>query len=43
MATLARRLAGVRTAHVERGFPDPTKSELIRLTFRGPAIPPCCW
>jgi integrase len=35
MATLARRLAGIRTAHVERGFPDPTKSELIRLTFRG--------
>ena len=35
MATLARRLAGIRAAHVERGFPDPTKSELIRLTFRG--------
>jgi integrase len=34
-ATLARRLAGVRAAHVERGFPDPTKSELVRLTFRG--------
>ena len=22
-------------SHVERGFPDPTKGELIRLTFRG--------
>jgi integrase len=35
MATLARRLVGIRAAHVERGFLDPTKSELIRLTFRG--------
>ena len=35
MATLARRLAGIRAAHVERGFPDPTKGELIRLTHRG--------
>jgi integrase len=35
MATLARRLAGIRAAHVARGFPDPTKGELIRLTFRG--------
>jgi integrase len=35
MATLARRLAGIRAAHVEGGFPDPTKGELIRLTFRG--------
>jgi hypothetical protein len=35
MATLARRLAGIRAAHVERGFLDPTKGELIRLTFRG--------
>ncbi len=35
MATLARRLAGIRAAHVERGFPDPTKGDLIRLTFRG--------
>ena len=35
MATLARRLAGIRAAHVEKGFPDPTKGELIRLTFRG--------
>ena len=35
MATFARRLAGIRAAHVERGFPDPTKSDLVRLTFRG--------
>ena len=35
MATLARRLAGIRAAHVEKGFPDPTKGDLIRLTFRG--------
>ena len=35
MATLARRLAGIRAAHVERGFPDPTKSEIVRVTFRG--------
>ena len=35
MATLARRLAGIRAAHIERGFSDPTKGELIRLTFRG--------
>jgi integrase len=35
MATLARRLAGIRAAHVARGFSDPTKGELIRLTFRG--------
>jgi integrase len=35
MATLARRLAGIRAAHVEKGFPDPTKPELVRLTFRG--------
>jgi integrase len=35
MATLARRLAGIRAGHVERGFSDPTKGELVRLTFRG--------
>jgi integrase len=35
MSTLARRLAGIRAAHVERGFPDPTKGELVRLTLRG--------
>jgi hypothetical protein len=35
IATLARRLVGIRAAHVEQGFPDPTKCNLIRLTFRG--------
>jgi integrase len=35
MATLARRLAGIHAAHIERGFRDPTKSELVRLTLRG--------
>jgi integrase len=35
MATLARRLAGIRAAHVQQGFPDPTEGELVRLTFRG--------
>jgi integrase len=35
MATLARRLVGIRVTHVARGFPDPTRSELVRLTFRG--------
>jgi integrase len=35
MATLARRLAGIRSSHVSRGLPDPTKGELVRLTFRG--------
>jgi integrase len=35
MATHARRLVGIRAAHVARRFLDPTKSELIRLTLRG--------
>jgi integrase len=35
MATLARRLVGIRLTHAVRGFPDPTSSELVRLTFRG--------
>lgn len=34
-ATLARRLVAVRRAHVLRGFADPTKAELVRLTLRG--------
>jgi len=34
-ATLARRLVGIRGAHVDRGFADPTDAELVRLTFRG--------
>jgi integrase len=35
MATLARRLVAIRLAHAARGLPDPTQSELVRLTFRG--------
>jgi integrase len=35
MATLARRLVGIRVTHVMRGLVDPTRSELVRLTFRG--------
>ncbi len=35
MATLARRLVAIRRAHARRGLPDPTKSELARLTLRG--------
>jgi integrase len=35
VATLARRLVGIRVAHVMRGLPDPTRCELVRLTFRG--------
>jgi integrase len=35
MATLARRLVGIRLTHVARGLPDPTRLELVRLTFRG--------
>jgi integrase len=35
MATLARRVVGIRAAHAARGFADPTDSELVRLTFRG--------
>jgi integrase len=35
MATLARRLVSIRVTHLGRGFPDPTRSELVRLIFRG--------
>lgn len=35
MATLARRLVSIRVTHVAREFPNPTGSELVRLTFRG--------
>jgi integrase len=35
MATLARRLVSIRVTHVVRGLSDPTRSELVRLTFRG--------
>lgn len=35
ISTLARRLVAIRSAHISRGLPDPTRSELVRLTFRG--------
>jgi integrase len=35
MSALARRLVAIRSAHIGRGLMDPTKSELVRLTFRG--------
>jgi integrase len=35
MSTLARRLVAIRSAHKTRELPDPTKSELVRLTLRG--------
>jgi integrase len=35
MATLARRIVAIRRAHILRDLPDPTKSELVRLTIRG--------
>jgi integrase len=35
ISTLTRRLVAIRLAHAARGLPDPTKSELVRLTFRG--------
>jgi hypothetical protein len=34
-ATLARRLVAIGQLHRARGYPDPTRSELVRLTFRG--------
>jgi integrase len=35
VATLARRLVAIRRAHALHGMPDPVRSELVRLTFRG--------
>jgi integrase len=35
VATLARRLVAIRRAHALQGLPDPIRSELVRLTFRG--------
>ncbi len=32
---LARHLVAIRRAHALRGLPDPVRSELVRLTFRG--------
>ena len=34
-ATLARRLVGKRRAHLDRGFGDPTKDDLVRTVLRG--------
>jgi integrase len=35
VSTLARRLVAIRSAHKSRGLPDPSASELVRLTLRG--------
>jgi len=35
MATLARRVVAIRREHTLRSLPDPTKSQLVRLTLRG--------
>ena len=35
IATLRRRLVAIRSAHIVYALQDPTKSELVRLTFRG--------
>ena len=35
MATLSRRIVAIRRVHVLAGLPDPTKTELVRLTIRG--------
>ena len=35
IATLRRRLVAIRSAHIAYALQDPTKSELVRLTFRG--------
>jgi integrase len=35
IATLTRHLASVSKAHEARGLPNPTRSELVRVTMRG--------
>lgn len=35
MATLQRRIVSIAKAHTMQGLTDPTKNELVRLTFRG--------
>jgi integrase len=35
IATLRRRLVAISKAHTMQGYPDPAKSELVRLTMRG--------
>lgn len=34
-STLSRRLVTISKAHTMQGHPDPVKSDLVRLTFRG--------
>lgn len=34
-ATLVRRLASISKGHAAKGFPTPTRSELVRATLRG--------
>jgi integrase len=34
-ATLARRLVGIRRAHLDHGFHDPTGADLVRTVLRG--------
>ncbi len=35
MATITRRVVAIRRCHALQGLPDPTNSELVRLTLRG--------
>lgn len=35
IATLQRRLVAIGKAHIMQGYTDPTKSELVKLMFRG--------
>lgn len=35
VSTLQRRLVSISKAHTMQGYPDPTKTEIVRLTFRG--------
>lgn len=35
MATLGRRIVAISKAHTARSLPDPTKTDVVRLTFRG--------
>jgi integrase len=35
VATLVRRLAAIARAHQARGFPSPTRTEVVRATLRG--------
>ncbi len=34
-ATLARRLAGIRSAHAVAGYPDPTRNPLVGMVLKG--------